>query len=276
MFLSSIHRKKIAAFYFICFALYYGWYYVHGMLLHQLSPVFFLNKLDITVNLVLLTNLHNAVINSPVLQVVFDSLYILLPMSLFISCRAGYRVQYILAIATAVFNLIYAILLSVMSPLSIEGFAGWIMLPLVFAFKRESSFYYMLQTLRYFFLLIFSSAALWKIRAGGIFNTEQMSAILLKQHAAYLVASPVGWYAEFINYLITHKILSYCLYLAAALAEFVFIIGFFTKKYDRVLIIIFLVFVLVDYFLMGINYFSWSAFLSCLWFSGYKPKTAEA
>ncbi len=276
MFLSSIHRKKIAAFYFICFALCYGWYYLHGLLLHQLSPVFFLNKLDITVNLVLLTNLHTAVINNPVLQVVLDSLYFLLPLSLFISCLAGYKLQYILAIATSAFNLVYAILLSTMSPLSIEGFTGWIMLPLVFAFKNERSFYFILQTMRYFFLLIFFSAALWKIRAGGIFNTEQMSAILLKQHAAYLVGSTGEWYVGFINYLVSHKILSYCLYLAAALAEFVFIIGFFTKKYDRLLIIIFLAFALFDYFLMGINYFSWSAFLSCLWFSSYKLKTAGA
>ena len=247
---------------------------MHGMMLHQLAPVFFLNKLDVTVNVVLLTNLHTAVMNSPVLQLTLDGLYFLLPVLLCICCIGGYRLQYILAIATAVFNLCYGILLSTMSPLSIEGFTGWIMLPLVFAFKKDGYFYYMLHTMRYFFLLIFASAALWKIRAGGIFNTEQMSAILLKQHAAHLVGSPGDWFSKFINYLVIHKQLSYCIYLMATLCELVFFIGFFTKKYDKALVIIFLAFITFNYFLMGINYFAWSAFLGCLWFSRYKLKTA--
>ncbi len=270
MFLSLKHRKQFAIFYFVCFVIYYGWYYFHGLLLHQLAPVFFHNRPDLTVNIIMLTDVQHAVMNSHPLQMLLDCSFILLPLSLCISCVAGYRVQYFLAVLTAVFNLLYAILLSLMSPLSIEGFTGWMLLPLIFTFKKEVSFYYALQTMRYFFLLIFFSAALWKIRAGGLFNTEQMSAILLKQHAAYLVTAPGNWFSKFINYLVIHKQLSYIIYLAAGLGELVFVIGFFTRKYDKLLIIIFIAFVSLDYFLMRINYFSWTAFLGCLWFSRHK------
>ncbi len=272
MFLSSNHRKQFALFYFLCFALYYGWYYYHGLLLHQLAPVFFYNRLDVTVNFIMLTNLHNTIIHSPVLQIIFDGLFILLPLLLCISCIKGYRLQYVLAIATAVFNLVYTFLITILSPLSIQGYSGWILIPLIFAFRKEASFYYSLQTIRYFFLLIFVSSALWKIRAGGIFNEEQMSGILLKQHAAYLVEQPADWFSKMINYLVIHKPISYSIYLAATISELVFIVGFFTKRYDRILIIVFLAFVSLDYFLMRINYFSWTAFLGCLWFSRHKLK----
>ena len=267
MFLNNTHRKRFAIFYLICFAVYYGWYCYHGLLLHQLAPVFFHNKLDITSNIIQLSDLFNIVIRTPWLQILFDALFLLLPLLLCVCCIAGYRMQYLLAILTAVFNLIYAVLLSSMSALSMEGFVSWMMLPIIFAFRNETSFYYTLQSMRYFFLLIFFSSAVWKIRTGAIFNTEQMSAILVNQHAACLVDQPDSWFSNFIKYLISHKQISYVIYLLATLSEFVFVIGFFTKRFDRLLIIIFLVFVALDYFLMGINYFSWIAFLGCLWFS---------
>ena len=275
MFLSIKHRKQLVLFYFLCFAVYYGWYWYHGILLHQLKPVFFLNRLDLTANIVLLTNLHHAIIDQPWLQILFDALYFILPLALYISCIRDYRIQYFLAVATAVFNLVYAVMLSALSPLSIEGFTGWMLLPLLFAFKRGSSFYYMFHSLRYFFLLIFFSAALWKFRAGGIFNEEQMSAILLKQHSAYLVGKPDDWFSSMIGYLVKHDKLSYLIYLLATLMEGVFIIGFFTRRYDRILILLFLTFVAFDYFLMRINYFSWTAFIGCLWYSRLTPDTGN-
>lgn len=186
----------------------------------------------------------------------------------------GNRLQPLLAILTAVFNLVYGILLTSTSPLSIEGYSGWMMLPIILAFRSDVSFYYALQTMRYFFLLIFFSAAIWKIRTGAIFNVEQMSAILVNQHAAYLVAEPNAWFSNVVKYLVTHRQLSYIIYLLATLSEFIFIVGFFTKRYDKLLIIVFVLFVLLDYFLMSINYFSWTAFLACLWLSKYKcPST---
>ena len=276
MFLSLKNRKQFALFYFLCFAVYYGGYSCQGILLHQLKPVFFLNRLDLTLNIIFLTNLHHEVISHPWLQILLDALYLFLPLILCISCWRGYRVQYVLAIATAFFNLVYAVLLSSLSPLSTEGFTGWILLPLIFAFRSEASFYYILHSVRYFFLLIFFSAAVWKIRAGGLFNTEQMSAILLKQHAAYLAGMRDDWFSKLIYYLVKHERLSYLIYLLATLMEGVFLIGFFTKRYDRALILVFLSFVTFDYFLMRINYFSWTAFMGCLWYSGLKLNTGNA
>ncbi len=273
MELTGHHRKNSAIFYFCCFSISYGWLFFNGLLLHQLKPVFFLNRLDLSLNVLFLTGISKAVIKNYYLQLILDILYFILPLLLVFAINT--KKQFSLAIINSFFNLIYALLLSSFSVLSIEGFAGWILLPLLFIYKTDKGFYYALHSMRYIFLLIYFSAGLWKIRAGGIFNTEQMSAILLKQHAAYITQAPADWFSRCINYLVIHYKLSYLLYLFSTIAELFFLIGFFTKKYDKLLMMIFLLFVLFNLFLMRINYFSWIAFLGCLWYAKYKEPNHE-
>jgi hypothetical protein len=193
---------------------------------------------------------------------------------LLISGLAQHPAQFGIAVFNSLINFIYAMMITSVSTLSIEGYVSWILLPLMFAFKSEVSFFYMLQTMRYFFLIIFSSAALWKIRAGGIFNIEQMSAILLKQHTSYLLAAPNDWFSRLLKFLISSTKVSWCLYMVATIAELFFVIGFFTKKYDRLLLIIFILFLIFDFFIMRINYMSWFIFTATLWYTKYTlPQT---
>lgn len=221
-----------------------------------------------------LTGIQNAVINNYWLQFLLDVTYLLSTLFLVFTTLLNTRVQYTAALFSVVVNFIYALLISSLTALSIEGFVCWILLPVIFIFKSETAFYYGLHTMRYIFLLIFLSAGLWKIRAGGIFNVEQMSAILLLQHSSYITADPGNWFSKFIIYLINNTWLSYSIYLIATLAEIAFLIGFFTKKADKLLILIFVLFAVFDLFLMRINYFSWLSFLACLWYAKYDlPKS---
>ena len=109
--------------------------------------------------------------------------------------------------------------------------------------------------MRYFFLFFFASAAIWKLRQGGTFNPEQMSGILLMQHKEYLVSAPDYWYTHFIYWLVKHQAIGFVLYLTGTLLEMVFIIGFFTKKYERILLMLFIAFLIMDFFIMRISYF---------------------
>lgn len=269
MLLNNLHKKQLVIFYFICFALTYLWLIIHGLLLCQLQPVLFLNKLDITRNILMLTDLQHSIIADKSLQLIFDGIYIFLPLALLICCIKNYSIQYFLAVINCIFNFMYAMQITSMSTLSVEGYISWILFPLVFAFRSSEGFYYMIQSMRYFFLLIFVSAALWKIRGGGIFNVEQMAAILVKQHTSYIWSDPLDWFSQLIRFLAIHKIFSWCIYAATTVTELVFIIGFFTKKYDRLLIILFIAFLLGNFFIMRINYISWVIFTGCLWFARY-------
>jgi len=245
------------------------WQAINNSLFSQLHPVLFLNRLDLTRNLLMLTDIQHAVINKSVVPLMLDSLYLLAPVTLLVTCIRNSKWQYPIAWINIIVNFVYAMMVTSMSTLSIEGFIGFIMVPLVFGFRSDVSFSFGLQLMRYFFLLIFVSAGLWKIRAGGLFNTEQMSAILLKQHAAYIYSSPENWYSRLILYFVRHSSLSWSIYLTATLTELAFITGFFTKKFDKLLIGLFIMFLLLNYFVMGINYISWTIFIFCMWYAKY-------
>ena len=220
----------------------------------------------------MLANLQHLLIQNSWLRIFFDIIYIALPVLLVLSCIKNNKLQTALAIGTAFFNIVYCSFFSTMSFVSVENFTAWMIIPLIFSFRSVNGFYYLMQAARLIFIIIFFSAALWKIRAGGVFNIEEMSVILFRQHASYLANNNSNWYSLVISYLINHQLFSYYLYLFAVVAEFIFVIGFFTKKYDKYLIVSFCLFACFDYMLIGINYFTWLPFMACFYLSGYRVK----
>src|SRR5207244_1109367 len=125
---------------------------------------------------------------------------------------------------------------------SIEGHIAWLFFPILFIPADKKTFSLLFEGLRYFFLFFFASAGLWKLAQGGFFSLSEMTGILLYQHAQLLSNSPGYWQSELILYLIQHPKLSYLLYLSTTILELSFLIGFFTKKFDRLLTIFFGIF----------------------------------
>lgn len=269
LLLTENHIKRFAVYYLACFLLCYAWFAKNGLLLSKIKPVFFLNKLDVTHNIFMLTNLQHTLLQSNWLCIIFDVLYFTLPILLTISCVKNKRVQPFLAVLTGGFCMLYCSFFSTLSFVSVEVFIAWMIVPLIFYARTATGFYYLLNIVRLLFIIIFVAASLWKVRAGGLFNAEQMSAVLFKQHAAYLASNSNDWYSQFIAFLINHTAISYCLYFLAFIAELSFTAGFFTKKMDKYLIMFFCLFALFDYMLMGINYFTWLPFMGCFWLSKY-------
>lgn len=269
MNLTNKHKKQFALFYLVCFVLSYSWYFYFDLLLCQVNPVFFVNRLDITRNLLMLTNLQNVLIEHFWIRQLFDIVYLLLPLLLCYVVVMEKRGARLLAIVTSLFSMIYGIFLASFTYISLDLFVAWFFIPLVFYPYSPKGFYYVLHSLRYIFILLFFSAGLWKIRAGGIFNPEQMSGILVMQHKQYLAGNSGDWFVQVLNYLIEHKMVSYLVYLLGTFAELIFIIGFFTRKCDRLLLLFFLLFFVSDYFLMRINYSNWMVFAGLLYFSKF-------
>ena len=216
----------------------------------------------------MLSDIQHSLINSASLRMTFDLTYLLLPAILVYMCLQNKRSQSLIALCTALFNIMYNYYFSTMSFVSIEVLVGWMIVPMIFIARKPKDFYFTMHAVRILFILFFFSAALWKIRAGGIFNIGQMSGILLSQHASYLLNN-TSWFSQMIEYLIEHEKLSYLLYLFAFLAELCFITGLFTRRFDKYLILIFCLFAVFNYFLMEINYFTWLPFMGCLYFSKY-------
>lgn len=271
--LTEKHIKQFACFYLLCFVINYCLLWHSGLLFSLIEPVFFTNRLDFTLNLLLMSDIQHYLLKYSSLRVCFDVIYLILPFLLTVAVIKQQVIHRPIAFFTVLFTIIYNLLLSTVTYTSIEGALGFMLCPVILSAVTVSGFYFNLHSVRIIFLLAFFSAGLLKLRSLAVFNTEQMAGILLLQHNAYLVSNPWDWFTKTVNYLVEHKQMSYSFYLGATVAELVFAVGLFTRKYDRVLIWIFCIFLLFDYFLMRINYFSWMVFMACFYFSSLKRKS---
>ncbi len=272
LYLSLNHKKQYALFYLLCFVLSFCWYFYYGLILSKVNPILFVNRLDFTRNILMLTNLQGLLIKYYWLRLLFDITYFLLPFLLTYSVLKDKLYCKWIVVFTILFNMCYGIFIASFTYISLDLYIAWFYVPFVFYPSTTKGFYFSFHSVRFIFLLIFFTAGVWKIRTGAIFNIEQMSGILLLQHKQYLAGNPDNWFSHFIYFLVTHSYYSYALYLLGTIAELVFIIGFFTKKMDKWLLIAFLLFFISDYFLMRINYSNWMVFAGLLYFSKFKKE----
>jgi hypothetical protein len=94
---------------------------------------------------------------------------------------------------------------------------------------------------------------------------DVMSSILLSQHKEMLqetenITTMYWW-------LIHHPPVSYCLYFAGTLIELSFLTGFFTKRYDKVLASLYILFLIMNLIIMRINYWQTFPFIIVLIYS---------
>lgn len=134
-------------------------------------------------------------------------------------------------------------------------FLGW---GLVFA--RSSYFPFVWKALRYYFCFAMLSAALWKIGRGSVFEIEQMSRILQQQHLHLLQYPDSHPLSSLYAWLIEHPTWSWSLLLFGTFLELLFVIGFFTKRYDRLLLVALLLFFAGDYLLLNLSFIAFLIF----------------
>lgn len=269
MNLSDDHIKQFAKAYLIFATLNFIWLALTYQLLSNLQPVFFSNTLDATAFIFRLTGIQQAILNHKWVQISLDFCFLVLPFLICIFAYYHRSLMFWTALLTILSNSFFAIFYTSISYMTIGMFQAWTLIPIVLCCKTYKGFYFNLHSTRIIILFILVSAAIWKIYRGGIFNDSEMSSILLKQHTNYLISDPENAYSKFIFFFIRNISYSYVVYLLGFIAELVFIIGFFTTKWDRFLMIILILFALFDYVFMQINLFCWMPFCLCFWFSKY-------
>lgn len=267
--LSELHKKQFVIFYLICFVVNFYWCFDNDLLMSQNQPLIFVNSLDLTRNLLMLSNIQHSLVTSSKLCFLFDLVYFLCPFILSYTILKNTKGQSIMSLTTSIVAFVYGIFYSMFSYFSFTYFISLVFIPLIFYKRSDEGFYFNLHFMRLIFLGIFVSTGFWKIRTGAVFNIEQMSSILLQQHKQVLINEPEGWYSLFIFFMIKNRIFSYMLYLSAVLIEISFAIGFFTKRYDNLLFILFCIFLLMDFFIMQINYFNWFVFSGLFYYSKF-------
>lgn len=263
------HRNRFIYFYSICIGLFILWLFFNGLLLHQFKPVLFINRLDLSLNLLNSSGLTQHVIKSNILKIILDSIFILLPLAMLFSFLYNWKIKNLIPVLLSAFIWVYGLMVSSMSTLSVEGFLAFTLVPLIFTTDKEVKYYFLLNCLRYAFIIVFFSTALWKFRGGGIFNPEQLSGILVNQHSTLLAENVNSFFSGFLKYLINHPFISWVIFALGIFIEFFFVVGLFTKKLDKTLLLLLILFFVMDYFLMQINYMAWLPFAGLLYFSRF-------
>lgn len=235
--------------------------FFNGMFLYQLQPSFFYIREDVFTWLFMQTGLHKWLLNNPQGCLLFDFLFYSAPLLFFIHCKHNPAKSAGAAIIMLAINWCYVQCYTLYPSNSIEAHAAWLLFPVVFIAGNTKTFQLLLQALRYFFLFFFVSAGIWKFAQGGLFNPLQMSAILLNQHKELLLNSPGYWQANFILWLILHQNVSYALYILSAAVELSFLTGFFTKRFDKILLFLFILFLVADHLIMRIPYYDLAPFV---------------
>jgi hypothetical protein len=194
---------------------------------------------------------------------IFDALLNFMPLSTGIDA-----LLFILPILILIYpsNRIYAWLFLIMFSLYFAAYnvsathqehtlvSGALGISLLLCFKDPLRFSSIFNALRYYACFIMASAAFWKIGRASLWHDGQMISILKTQHSGLLIAQDDTLYGNWIQFLIDNPFAANSLWWAAVLLELVFIIGFFTKKADLLLFIAFWLFLLSDYFVMGLQF----------------------
>ncbi len=245
------------------------------MFLYQLQPSFFYTRMDVFTWLFMQTGLHESLLNNKSGWILFDALFYTAPLAYFITYKYKVTLSAFIACIMLIINWAYVQCYTLYPSDSIEAHIPWLLFPLAFIPNNKKIFELLFSGLRYFFIFFFFSAAVWKFVQGGIFNINEMSGVLLYQHNQMLTNSPAYWQSQFLYWLIKNPSISFLFYLSAAILELFFVIGFFTKKFDRWLIICFILFLIMDYLIMRIPYIEMLPFLLTLYFSGSTVKESR-
>ena len=171
-------------------------------------------------------------------------------------------------LAFAVFILLLIFYLTLTGYLGHHNFQSgfvFILIPYLFKEKKNKSFAF--ETIRYFLLFYYFSAAIFKLTSSGLYNQNHFSNILSGQFAPYFIEGNLGWRTSLNLFLINHNTIAYYLYIGSFILELTLIIGFFTKRYDKYIGCLLLCFHLFNWIIMDISVIGQVAFIMLLFYS---------
>jgi hypothetical protein len=148
----------------------------------------------------------------------------------------------------------------------------WIFVP--FLFKKEINRYLAFEATRYFLLFFYVSAAFLKIYDGALQHTGLFSQYLQNQFTPYYLEMNTGIRTSLNHYLVNHPSTTYLFYIISVVLESIVLVGFFTKKFDRWLALVILLFHLTNWFIMDIAPIGQLAFIGILFISRQIRKTS--
>ena len=129
---------------------------------------------------------------------------------------------------------------------------GLLFMSFPFVFASNKNFSFAFTFIRFAFCFMMFTAALWKIGRGNLWHTEQLYALLLTDYLKYAVAHTSMARAAALAWLLHYKLLNHLIWELLIFLEALFILGFLSLKYDRILLVSYLLFFIGGWALMDI------------------------
>ena len=101
-----------------------------------------------------------------------------------------------------------------------------------FMFRSLDRFGWSFQALRYYVIFLYTSAGSYKVFRGSWLNMEQMTNIIENTQLELLLTHGNGWHAQLFTWLLQHERAGWALFFTCTVMETLFIIGFFTRRWD--------------------------------------------
>jgi len=133
-----------------------------------------------------------------------------------------------------------------------------------FCFSRPIAFTAGFWFARFYFVFVLVSASLWKLLRGSLWHKGHFAAILEAQNVEYFINTNKGLLYHLKMLLIENPNLAQSAWLILFCLQFSFISALFTRRFDWVLIIFYLLFITGSYTLMNINSLENTALLMTL------------
>lgn len=171
-------------------------------------------------------------------------------------------------IAIALFLLLLCYYVTLMGYLTHQNFQiGFVIVMIPFMFKGKKNVSFAFDASRYFLLFFYFSAGFLKLYYYSLSHPEQFSHSLASQFTPYYLEGNTGIRTDLNLYLIHHTKVSYLLYIGSFVVEFITVIGFFTKKFDKWLALILLLFHCCTWLIMDIGAIGQLSFICLLFLS---------
>ncbi len=248
----DIEEKKRIGYFVFGFALlillYRAW---SGALVSQLQgPVISEPYVDFTYWIIFLLNIPQYLTGHFIAGRIFDFLLLFFTVG-----SAFFYKKNIFPILYSVNIFIYIIIFNAYSGHHTHSILGLWIISWPFLFSDVKRFSLAWEGLRYYVCFIYFSAFGWKIVKGSLFHLEQGAAVIQHNMSTYMLEKPDAFLSDVLVFALQHPNLLGGVFVLGMLAEAVFIIGFFTKKYDWILLGLAVLFHTISWFLIDVNFF---------------------
>jgi hypothetical protein len=227
-------RKILCRFVFAFIFVFLLYYQYSNILVHQLqSPVLIFPYVDLTYWLFHILNIPSIITGNYLLSCCFDC-------ALFASCILSFLFPQKRILVTLFFLLffIYFIIYNSFGNFHTHSKVGILLMTLPFMFPPNKMFLFIWEAMRYFALFIYADAFLWKLFRAHFFEKDHGAHIIKKNFVAYMYYHPQGSFTHIYAWLLAHPGLIHGIFLTGFILEGLFLVGFFTKRYDKILLVI--------------------------------------